>query len=341
MEGVEKRQTVLVVDDTLENIDVLKGILREYYKVIFATSGEMALKVVSKTPPDIVLLDIMMPGMDGFEVCRRLKEDPRTKNIPVMFVTAKDQDVDEAKGFELGAVDYITKPVSAMIVRARVKTHLALSNQTIELERLVREKTRELNETRLEIIKKLGLAAEYKDNETGRHVIRMSKYCYYIAKEYGLSEKDAELLLQVAPMHDIGKIGISDDILQKPGRLDEGEREIINTHPTLGFNIMKGSRSDLLQMAATVAAEHHEKWNGEGYPNKLKGEEINIFARIAAISDVFDALVSRRPYKEAWDVEKTVDYIKSESGKQFDPDVVDAFVKALNKIVEVKNEFED
>jgi len=341
MGGAEKKQTVLVVDDTLENIDVLKGILRDYYKVVFATNGEMALRVVSKMPPDIILLDIMMPGMDGYEVCKRLKGDPRTKNIPVMFVTAKDQDVDEARGLELGAVDYITKPVSAMIVRARVKTHLALSNQTIELENMVREKTRELNETRLEIIKKLGLAAEYKDNETGRHVIRMSKYCYYIAKEYGLSERDAELLLQVAPMHDVGKIGISDNILQKPGLLDDEEREIINTHPTLGFNIMKGSENNLLQTAATVAAEHHEKWNGEGYPNKLKGEEINIFARIAAISDVFDALVSRRPYKEAWEVEKTVEYIKSESGKQFDPDVVEAFLKALDKILEIKDKFED
>ena len=341
MGGAEKKQTVLVVDDTLENIDVLKGILRDYYKVVFATNGEMALRGVSKMPPDIILLDIMMPGMDGYEVCKRLKGDPRTKNIPVMFVTAKDQDVDEARGLELGAVDYITKPVSAMIVRARVKTHLALSNQTIELENMVREKTRELNETRLEIIKKLGLAAEYKDNETGRHVIRMSKYCYYIAKEYGLSERDAELLLQVAPMHDVGKIGISDNILQKPGLLDDEEREIINTHPTLGFNIMKGSENNLLQTAATVAAEHHEKWNGEGYPNKLKGEEINIFARIAAISDVFDALVSRRPYKEAWEVEKTVEYIKSESGKQFDPDVVEAFLKALDKILEIKDKFED
>ena len=341
MDNIEKKETVLVVDDTLENIDVLKGILRDYYKITFATSGEMALKVVSKASPDIILLDIMMPGMDGYEVCKRLKDDSRTKNIPVIFVTAKDQDVDEAKGLELGAVDYITKPVSAMIVRARVKTHLALSNQTRELERMVREKTRELNETRLEIIKKLGLAAEYKDNETGRHVIRMSKYCYYIAKEYGLSEKDAELLLQVAPMHDIGKIGISDNILQKPGKLDEGEREVINTHPILGFNIMKGSKSTLLQMAATVACEHHEKWNGEGYPNKLMGEEINIFARIAAISDVFDALVSRRPYKDSWDIKKTVEYIKSESEKQFDPDVVEAFLKALDKIIEVKDQFKD
>ena len=207
MAQVEK-QTILVVDDTPENIDVLKGILGSEYKIKFAVNGKMALDVVEKYPPDIILLDVMMPGMDGFEVCQRLKKNPLTRAIPVIFVTAKSETGDEEEGFKLGAVDYITKPVIPSIVQARVGTHLALSDQKRELVKEVARKTAELNETRFEIIKKLGRAAEYKDNETGLHVVRMSHYCYHIARQYGFPEHEANILLQASPMHDIGKIGI-------------------------------------------------------------------------------------------------------------------------------------
>ena len=212
-----EKETVLVVDDESVNIDIINDILKDDYQIKFALNGRMALDVAAKFVPDIILLDIIMPDMDGFEVCEALKYDPVTKGIPVIFITAKDQEFDEAKGFELGAVDYITKPVSPVLVRARVKTQLALYDQKRELAKIVRERTKELNDTRLEIIRKLGTAAEFKDNETGLHVVRMSKYCYHIALAYGFNEEEADILLHAAPMHDIGKIGVPDTIIAKTG----------------------------------------------------------------------------------------------------------------------------
>ena len=295
-----ERETVLIVDDIKENIDVLNGLLRRDYNIKFATDGKMAVSITRRFLPDLILMDIIMPGIDGFEVAKILKSDPLTKDIPIIFVTAKDEDFDEVKGFELGAVDYITKPVSPIVMKGRVKTQLSLYNQKKQLARQVKEKTKELIEARLEIIRKLGIAAEYKDNETGNHVVRMSKFCYYIAKEYGFDQERMDLFLHTAPMHDIGKIGIPDRILQKPGKLDDDEWETIKTHCEIGADIIGDTETELMMASKIVAYQHHEKWNGKGYPQGLKGEDIHIYARIAAIADVFDALVSERPYKKAW-----------------------------------------
>lgn len=333
-----QKQTVLVVDDSAENIIVFSGILSGEYRVKAAKSGIKALDIAISSIPDIILLDIMMPEMDGYEVCRRLKEDPRTRSIPVIFVSAMGEASDEARGFELGAVDYITKPVSRPIVLARVKNHLQLHDQNRSLEEKVRQRTAELDKSRLEIIRRLGRAAEYRDNETGMHVIRMSYYSCILARGLGMGDGEIDLLLNATPMHDIGKIGIPDSILLKPGRLNEQERRIMQKHPEIGAEIIGVHDSPLLQLARTVALTHHEKWDGTGYPAGLEGENIPLPGRIVAIADVFDALTTQRPYKEAWPVEKAVELITSESGKHFDPELVLIFIENLSKILDVKIE---
>lgn len=333
------RQSVLVVDDATENIMVLDGILRADYKVRVATSGAKALKMAASSPPDVILLDIMMPEMDGYEVCRRLKSNPLTRGIPIIFVTARGEEEDETYGFELGAVDYITKPVSPPVVRARVRTHLALYDQNRELEKKVKERTVELNDTRLEIIRRLGRAAEYKDNETGLHVIRMSHYSHLIGVAAGLSEEEAELLLNASPMHDIGKIGIPDRILQKPGKLDADEWAIMKRHPVMGAGIIGEHGSPLLQLARTIALTHHEKWDGSGYPHGRSGEQIPLEGRIVAIADVFDALTSERPYKKAWSVEEAAAMIEKDAGVHFDPALVPVFLEILPRIVVCKETY--
>ncbi|MFD2165224.1 HD-GYP domain-containing protein [Thalassotalea euphylliae] len=335
-------QTILVVDDNPDNIDVLTGILRPYYKVKASVNGKLALKIAtSKQKPDLILLDIMMPEMDGYQVCRELKSNPLTRDIPVIFVTAKTEIKDEQMGFELGAVDYITKPVSMPIVLARIKTHLALYDQQRELAEQVRQRTAEIDKTRHEIIKRLGRAAEYKDNETGMHVIRMSYYSRFLAEKIGVDDEWAELLFNAAPMHDIGKIGIPDRVLLKPGKLDEEEWDIMQKHVEYGADILGCDDSELLRLAREVALGHHEKWNGKGYPKGLKGEEIPLSARIVAIADVFDALTSERPYKKAWPLEKVVKLLKEEAGQHFDPALVPEFLECMPRILEIKEQYAD
>lgn len=331
--GADK-PTILIVDDVPDNITILSNILAEY-NLKAANNGAKALEIASRFRPDIILLDIMMPEMDGYTVCRLLKRDLHTKNIPVIFVTAKDEVTDEARGFELGAVDYIIKPVNPPVVRARVKTHLNLYDQNRALEHLVRERTKALNQSRLEIIRRLGLAAEYKDNETGMHVIRMSYYCKVMATAIGMSNEEIELILNASPMHDIGKIGIPDNILGKPGRLNAQERAIMEQHTIIGAKIIGEHENPLLDMARTVALTHHEKWDGTGYPHGMKADNIPIVGRIVAVADVFDALVSKRPYKEAWSFERAVAVIKKESGKHFDPRLVEVFVANIDEIIQL------
>lgn len=334
------KQTVLVVDDTPENIQILNGVLRSHFKVKAAPNGEKALKIAqSESQPDIILLDIMMPEMDGYEVCRELKSNPTTAKIPIIFVTAMSEVEDEKKGLDMGAVDYITKPISPAIVLARVRTHLALYDQTRELERKVQERTAELISTRMEIIRRLGRAAEYKDNETGLHVIRMSHYSRLIATHLNANEEWVELLFNAAPMHDIGKIGIPDDNLLKPGKLNNDEWEMMRRHPEFGGEIIGDNDSELLQMAREIAINHHEKWDGSGYPKGLKGGDIPLTARIISIADVFDALTTERPYKKAWSVENAVNLINENSGSHFDPDLVAVFNKALPEILEIKDQY--
>ncbi|WP_440905654.1 HD domain-containing phosphohydrolase [Catenovulum sp. SX2] len=321
--------TILIVDDEPTNLRVLKGILQQDYQLTFAKSGEDALQIVTDKKPNLILLDIMMPNMSGYDVCRKLKADTNTSSIPVIFVSALNDELDEALGFELGAVDYITKPVSPALVKARVKTHLSLVQAD------------ELKRTRMQVIQVLGRAAEYKDNETGMHVIRMSHYAKILAKAIGLSEFQADKIMHAAPMHDIGKIGIADNILQKPGRLTDEEMAEMRKHPEIGAEILGECESGLLKLAQSIALTHHEKWDGSGYPNGLAGEDIPLEGRIVALADVFDALTSERPYKKAWSIEKTVGFVQSQSGIHFDPKLVDELLKHLPEFLAIKEKWQE
>lgn len=334
------KNCILIVDDKPENLTVMSQILNQEYKVKVTTNPEIALKIATSLElPDIILLDIMMPIMDGYEVCRRLKANEVTKNIPIIFVTAKTDDIDEAKGFELGAVDYITKPVNPSVVKARIKTHLALHNQNKILEEKVEERTAELNRTRLEIIQRLVSASEYKDHETGMHIIRMSHYCQFLGLAYGLSNEECLIILNATPMHDIGKIGIPDNILLKPGKLDENEWDVMTNHTIYGAKMLGEDKSELITQARLCALTHHEKWNGTGYPNRLKGEEIPLIGRIAAIADVFDALTSNRPYKKAWSDEEAFQCIEKEVGEHFDPKLASIFLESKEEIIKIKHKY--
>ena len=325
----QRRPSVLIVDDEPANLQVLRSILQDSYQLQFARDGEKALELAHRSRPDLILLDVMMPNMSGLEVCRALKVSAETSAIPVIFVTALADTSDEASGLEAGAVDYITKPVSPAIVRARVKTHLSLV------------RTEELERTRLQIIQTLGKAAEYKDNETGMHVVRMSYFARELALAAGYPEAFADMLLSAAPMHDIGKIGIPDAVLRKPGKLDAEEWAVMRTHAEIGAQILEGSQGELLQMAARIARCHHEKWNGGGYPDGLAGEAIPLEARIVAIADVFDALTSVRPYKNAWPFEEAMQLIREESGQHFDPVLVEHFLSLSEKIKDIQKRWAD
>ncbi|MGL1894512.1 MAG: response regulator [Spirochaetaceae bacterium] len=335
------KQQILIVDDINTNLQVLYNILKDDYEVLFAKNGIQALKIINNNSvkPDLILLDVMMPEMDGFEVCRKLKQSFFTKNIPIIFVSAKDEDVDEETGFGLGAVDYIAKPVRPAVVLARVKTHLLINDQKKHLEDIVKERTNELENTRLKIIRRLAKAGEFKDNETGMHVIRMSKYAQLLAKKIGMSDEESKLLLNVAPMHDIGKIGIPDHILLKKGPLDAEEWNIMKKHAQIGYDILGEADADIISEAKNCAITHHEKWDGSGYPNGIKGEDIPIYGRIVGVSDVFDALTSERPYKKAWSVEKALELLIQEKGKHFDPDLIDKFLEIIPEILKIKEEF--
>jgi putative two-component system response regulator len=337
------RPTILIVDDTPDNIALMNGILSSSYRILVALNGEKALSIArGEIKPDLILLDIMMPEMDGFEVCQILKADPITQNIPVIFVTAMGEVEDESRGFELGAVDYITKPVSPPRVIARIKTHLALHNQNETLELKVRERTAELEETRMEVIRRLGRAAEFKDNETGLHVIRMSHYSRLLAEALVKESNDwTTLIFNAAPMHDIGKIGIPDKILLKPGKLDDEEWAEMRKHPGYGAAIISKHSSPLLQLSREIALSHHEKWDGSGYPAGLVGEAIPLSGRLIAIADVFDALTTERPYKKAWSVDDAVALINKEAGSHFDPTLVELFNHVLPDILLIKAQHEE
>ena len=320
----DQRPRLLLVDDEPTNLQVLRHILQADYRLLFATDGERALQVAREQRPDLVLLDIMMPHMDGYAVCCALKADAATASIPVIFITALDDSQDETAGFDVGGVDYLTKPVSPPVVRARVRTHLSLVRMD------------ELRETRLQIVQRLGRAAEYKDNETGMHVIRMSHFSKLLALAAGHSTAWAEDLLNAAPMHDVGKIGIPDAVLRKPGPLDADEWATMRRHPEIGAEIIGEHPSGVLQLAREIALAHHEKWDGSGYPRGLAGEAIPLSARIVAIADVFDALTTRRPYKEPWPVQEAMNHIAAQAGKHFDPALVALFAPLLPQLLEVR-----
>lgn len=320
---------ILLVDDDPTNLRVLRNVLEDKYRLSFARSGQNALDLIQKEKVDLILLDVNMPEMTGFEVCEKLKKDPKTAHIPIIFITALRDTDDEAKGFELGAVDYITKPITPSIVYARVKTHLSLIQAEV------------LKETHIDLIQRLGRAAEYKDNETGMHVQRVSHYARIIALACGFNEQAANDLMMAAPMHDIGKIGIADNILLKPGKLTKDEYEVMKTHTHIGATILSDPKSDLIKLARSVAITHHEKWDGSGYPYGLSGNDIPIEGRIVALADVFDALTSERPYKKAWSIQEAIDHLKSQSGQHFDPSLVDILIAKLPQLLLIKDQFSE
>ena len=330
---------ILAVDDEAMNLKMIRHILKEEYDLVFAKNGREALIAAGKHSPDLILLDVMMPEMDGYDTCRILKNNPKTVNIPVIFVTALSEIKDEARGFDIGGVDYIIKPINARILKARIATHLALYDQNRTLEAEVMKRTSEIHTTRLKIIQRLGRAAEYKDNETGLHVVRMSNFSKVIALMAGIPENQSELILNAAPMHDIGKIGIPDNILRKPGPLDDEEWNIMRTHSRIGAEIIGQDDSELLKMAWRIAISHHEKWDGSGYPKRLASEDIPLEARIVAIADVFDALTSIRPYKDAWPVEKALNFMRDNSGKHFDPILLTVFLDSIPEILAIKKKW--
>jgi putative two-component system response regulator len=335
---------ILLVDDAKSNVDVLVNALKDTYKLGVSLNGDDALRFAKQHLPDLILLDIIMPGTDGFSVCNRLKSEPLTRDIPIIFITAMDDLTHKTKGFDVGAVDYITKPFDITEVKARVKTHLtlklageALKNQNAILEEMVLERTRELRKAQIEVINRLGKAAEYRDQDTGTHINRMSKYCRLMGKALGLSREEYDRLDLASTMHDVGKIGISDNILLKPGKLDNKEWESMRSHTRIGEELLSGGTSQLLEVARIIAMTHHEKWDGTGYHQHLKGKDIPLAGRITCICDVFDALISRRPYKDPWPVDQALAEIKNGSGVFFDPELVEVFLSLepeIRKIVE-------
>lgn len=353
----KERQSVLVVDDVLANISVLGEVLSEEYEVRIATNGEDALKIAgSKEPPDLILLDVMMPKMDGYEVCARLKENARTRHIPIVFVTARNDASDEERGFALGAVDYIIKPISIPIVKARVATHLALYDQNRILEKKVKQRTNELNETRDVTIRSMAVLAEYRDNETGGHIVRTQHYVRILAEQLADhprfrdtigGREIIDLLFKSAPLHDIGKVGIPDAILLKPGQLTSEEFAEMQRYTIYGGEAMERAEGDLsgavrspfLHIAKEIAYTHHEKFDGSGYPNGLAGEQIPISGRLMAIADIYDALVSRRIYKPPFSHRKACSIIIEGDGRveprHFDPDVLAVFVAHEARFKEV------
>lgn len=315
---------ILIVDDEPQNLAVLNQALSGEHQLVFARFGVETLGAAIKHKPSLILLDIQMPDMDGYAVCRALKEDKRTEAIPVIFVTSLFDVGDEEAAFAAGAVDYIIKPISPSIVAARVRIHLSLVQASI-LERSHRD-----------AIYMLGEAGHLNDNDTGVHVWRMAAYAGALAAACGWTTGACKLLELAAPMHDTGKIGIPDTILRKPGKLDAAEWEIMKTHPRIGHDLLAKSDAPVFVMAAEIALRHHEKYDGSGYPDGLVGESIPESARIVALADVFDALSMKRPYKDAWSLDRVVAHLQAGAGAHFDPRLVDAFVAILPQILEIK-----
>ncbi len=355
--------TVLVVDDTPDNLSLMGGLLRDHYHVKVANQGEKALKIAQgEQPPDLILLDIMMPGMDGYEVCRRLKANLHTRDIPVIFLTARADMEDERQGLALGAVDYITKPISPPILLARVATHLALKasadflrDKSAYLEREVALRTLEVQAIQDVTIMAMTSLAETRNNETGNHIRRTQLYVKALAEHlrdhprfaHVLTDRMVDLLYKSAPLHDIGKIGIPDAILLKPGKLTVEEFEIMKTHATLGRNAIEeaerrlGMRVAFLSVSKEIAYSHQEKWDCSGYPEGLKGDAIPVSARLMAVADVYDALISKRVYKPAFPHEQACATIVKGRGTHFDPDMDDAFVALAQDFLRISLRYPD
>lgn len=353
---------ILIVDDTPENLDVVGGILGRYYNLLFAINGILALKIAKAQKPDLILLDVMMPEVDGYEVCRALKEDDDLRDIPIIFLTAKSEVEDEEKGFKLGCVDYIAKPISPPILIERVKTHLALKQakdflykQNNILEERVRERTEKLTKMQDVVMVAMGALAEARDPETGAHIQRTKYYIQILGEELSkrykyrefLTAENITMISKSAPLHDIGKVGIPDRILLKPGKLTPEEFDEMKLHPVMGYEALLSAENlmdeddNFLQHAKDIAYGHHEKWDGGGYPQGLAGESIPLSARMMALADVYDALISIRPYKKPFTHKEAYKIIENGSGAHFDPDVVDAFKARELDFIDIAKRFVD
>ena len=359
----ETPPVILIVDDAAENLLVLSDLLRPQYKVLAATNGEGCLRVAhGPLRPDLILLDVMMPGMDGYEVLTRLRDDPLTADIPVIFLTALATIGDEERGLRLGAADYITKPISPAIVLARVRTQLQvkqaadlLKNQNISLEREIARRMAENDLTQQVSIRALAHLAETRDPETGNHILRTQAYVQHLAQTLRrhprfaamLNDQYINLLGRSAPLHDIGKVGIPDHILLKPGKLNAEEWAIMQTHAQLGSEAIERAEADIempldfLSLAKEIARWHHEKWDGSGYPDGLSGEAIPLSARLMALADVFDALISPRVYKPPMSFAEARSIIHEGRGKHFDPDIVDAFIADFSAYCAIAERYHD
>jgi putative two-component system response regulator len=358
-----KKATVLIVDDSPDSVALLSSILKDEFRVKVAISGEKALAIAaSGEAPDLILLDVMMPGMDGYEACRRLKRNPETADIPIIFLSAKSEAQDEEKGLELGAEDYIAKPPSPSIVMARVRSHLRLKSMSAflkdkneYLEAEVDRRTREAVAIQDVAMIAMGSLAETRDNKTGNHIRRTQHYIRLLAERMmehprfidQLPPRTVEMLYKSAPLHDIGKVGIPDRILQKPGLLDPEEFEVMKTHTTLGRDAITAAEKSLgtpapfLSLARDIAWSHHENWDGSGYPRGLSGDEIPVPGRLMAVADVYDALISERVYRRAFTHEETVGIILKGQGVQFDPDVAQAFLELSGRFAEIAQSYSD
>lgn len=325
---------ILIVDDTIANLKILSAILKEGgYLVRPATNAELALKAIQQRSPDLIMLDIRMPSIDGYEFCEVLKSDTKLAAIPVIFVSALGGVDDKTKAFAMGGSDYIIRPFHPDEVRARVATHLKAKRYQDYMKSMVEEgltKIQSLNDelvdTQRELLFMVSEVCESRSRETGQHVKRVSEFSYLLAKLVGCHESECILIRDAAPMHDVGKVAIRDQILNKPGQLNDDEWRIMKTHPTVGYDMLSASNRPMIQMAATIAHEHHEKWDGSGYPRGLHDEAISIAGRIVACADVFDALACERCYKNAWPIDEVIDYFRSNKGTHFDPSLVDLLV---------------
>lgn len=357
------KPVILVVDDTPDNLALASVLLKDKYTVKVANSGARALSIIADSPPELILLDIMMPGMDGYEVCRRIKAQPERADIPLLFLTAKSEVDAEELGFSLGAVDYIIKPLNPSILLSRIHTHLTLKqardylkNQNYYLEEEVNRRVKEISLIQEVSISAMASLAETRDNETGSHIKRTAAYMKELALylqgnptfSEDLTAENIRLLIRSAPLHDIGKVGIPDNILLKADRLTDAEFEIMKTHTTLGRDaILKaeidyGKKSEtFLRIAKQIAYSHHEKWNGTGYPEGIAGEAIPVAARLMAIADVYDAIISNRVYKPGMPHEAAVAIIKADAGRHFDPDVVEAFLALAARFRAISEEIKD
>ena len=352
---MKDRPAILVVDDTVQNIDLLEAYLIPHgYSVRKASSGQEALDILDACEVDLVLLDVMMPGLDGFQVTKRIRAVPKLRLLPIVLITALKETEDRVLGIEAGCDDFLSKPVEKSELLARVKSLLEvkdyndkMSSYRSILEAEVSQRTDELHmalvkvqAAALDTIMRLSWASEYKDEDTGAHIKRMSRYSVALARHLGFDDKALDNLLHAGPMHDVGKIGIPDKIVLKPGKLDSIEWAIMKKHTVIGASILAHSDTDFIRMGETIAMSHHEKWDGTGYPRGLSGKEIPLVGRITAVADVFDALTSRRPYKEAFPLDKALAIIKEGRGAHFDPEVVDAFFACQDEILGIKSLFD-